>query len=180
MRILASVKVRLFLICWIVFSAFFATNVVREHYPAFALIERGDWQCDRFYGMHADLFRHTDGHVYSGNNLMGSLITALPLVVFDPLLDKLEEHSKAELALHPESLDAAYDTKYPLRRAMFRRVKEAGLDLRFGASTALTSAFLMAPFMPSAPGVSTSSAPIALSRVRLSTLIVSGMVRISR
>ncbi len=143
-RFLASVPTRLFLICWIVYSAFFATNVVREHYPAFALIERGDWVCDRYYGMHADLFRHTDGHVYTGNNLLGSLIAVPSLLVFDPLLDALEEHSKRELARTP-SVDATYDTKYPLRRAMFRKVKEAGLELRFGAATAITSAFLMAP-----------------------------------
>ncbi|MCY3004073.1 MAG: hypothetical protein NTV21_19930 [Planctomycetota bacterium] len=142
---LASIKVRLFVICWIVYSAFFATNVVREHYPAFALIERGDWVCDRYEGFHADLFRHTDGHVYTGNNLMGSLIAVPPLALFDPLLDKLEERSKAKLADSGGVVDATYDTKYPLRQKMFRRVKEAGLDLRFGASTAITSAFLMAP-----------------------------------
>ncbi len=45
---------------------------------------------------------------------------------------------------------------------------------------AISSARAMAPLMPSAPGVSTSSAPYARSRVRRSTLIVSGMVRMSR
>lgn len=145
MSFLASVKVRLFLICWIVYSAFFATNVVREHYPAFALIERGDWICDRYAGMHWDLFRHTDGHVYSGNNVMGSLIAVPPLLVFDPLLDSLEEHSKAKLAAAGGEVEVVYETKYPLRQQMFRQVKLAGLDLRFGASTAITSAFLMAP-----------------------------------
>lgn len=145
MKWLASVKVRLFLICWIVYSAFFATNVVREHYPAFALIERGDWICDRYEGFHADLFRHTDGHVYSGNNVMGSLIAVPPLLAFDPLLDALEARSKEKLAAQGGSVDATYDTKYPLRQQMFRKVKAAGLDLRFGAATAVTSAFLMAP-----------------------------------
>ena len=37
-------KLRLFLTCWIVFSLHFATNVVREHYPAFSLVEDGDFQ----------------------------------------------------------------------------------------------------------------------------------------
>jgi hypothetical protein len=145
MKWLASVQVRLFLICWIVYSAFFATNVVREHYPAFALIERGDWICDRYEGFHADLFRHTDGHVYSGNNVMGSLIAVPPLFAFEPLLDALEARSKEKLAAQGGSVDATYDTKYPLRQQMFRKVKAAGLDLRFGAATAITSAFLMAP-----------------------------------
>lgn len=146
MRWLASIKVRLFVVCWLVYSLFFATNVVREHYPAFALIERGDWVCDRYEGMHWDLFRHTDGHVYTGNNLMGSLIAVPPLLLLDPVLDRLEAHSKRELAHNPAPA-ATYDTggKYPLREAMFRKVKLAGLELRFGASTAITSALLMAP-----------------------------------
>jgi hypothetical protein len=144
MRALASIKVRIFLTCWIVYSLFFATNVVREHYPAFALIDRGDWVCDRYAGMHADLFRHTDGHVYTGNNLMGSLIAVPPLLLFDPVLDQLEEYSQRKLAENPNP-EIVYDTKYPLRAEMFRKVKLAGLDLRFGAATAITSVFLMAP-----------------------------------
>ena len=144
MKLLASVKVRIFLTCWILFTVFFATNVVREHYPAFAFIDRGDWVCDRYYEMHADLFLHTDGHVYTGNNVIGSVFAIPPLLLFDPLLDALEEHSKRKLAENPEP-DVTYDTKYPNRRAMFAKVKQAGLDLRFGASTAITSAFLMAP-----------------------------------
>jgi hypothetical protein len=39
--------------------------------------------------------------------------------------------------------------------------------------------FFTAPFIPSAPGVNTSSAPKALSRFLRSILIVSGIVRIS-
>jgi hypothetical protein len=146
MRFFAPIERRLFAVGWIVFSLFFATNVVREHYPAFALIDRGDWVCDRYEGMHWDLFRHTDGHVYTGNNVLGSLVAVPPLFAFDPLLDRLEAHSKRKLAENPRP-GATYDTggKYPLREAMFRKVVLAGLDLRFGASTAITSVLLMAP-----------------------------------
>ena len=136
---------RIFLTCWIVYSLFFATNVVREHYPAFSLIERGDWVCDDYAGFHADLFEHTDGHWYVGNNLLGSLIAVPPLLLFDPVLDALQRRSLAKLAESDEPPDATYDTKYPLRQELFRKVKLAGLDLRFGASTAITSALLMAP-----------------------------------
>ncbi|MBI5433542.1 MAG: hypothetical protein HZA52_11995 [Planctomycetes bacterium] len=145
MRFLASVRVRIFLVCWILFSLFFATNVVREHYPAFALLDRGDFKCDRYANMHADLFQHTDGHWYVGNNLLGSMPAVVVLAIFDPVLDRLEEHSKRKLAESPAEADATYDTKYPNRQKMWRLVKQAGLELRFGASTALTSVFLMAP-----------------------------------
>ncbi|MNV37914.1 hypothetical protein D3C71_1294490 [compost metagenome] len=45
---------------------------------------------------------------------------------------------------------------------------------------ASASALRTEPPIPSAPGVSTSSAPSAFSRLRRSSLIVSGIVRISR
>ena len=53
MAFLSSVPLRLFLICWIVFSLFFSTNIVREHYPAFTLIEHGNFRCDEYLGWHA-------------------------------------------------------------------------------------------------------------------------------
>lgn len=137
-------KVRLFLTCWIVFSLHFATNVVREHYPAFTLIDQGDFVCDRYADFHSDIFKHTDGHWYIGNNVMGSVIAAVPLAVFDPLLDHLEERRIAE-GLPDEVDESDYDTRYPNRAKFFRLVRKQGLDLRFGASTAITSAFLMAP-----------------------------------
>ncbi len=145
MKLFASTRLRLFVACWVIYALFFATNVVREHYPAFALIERGDWVCDRYWGMHSDLFRHTDGHVYTGNNALGSLIAVPPLLVLDPLLDRLEAYSQRKLTESPEAPEVEYDTRYPNRREMFRRVKLAGLELRFGASTAITSWLLMAP-----------------------------------
>ncbi|MBT9162661.1 MAG: hypothetical protein DDT27_01220 [Dehalococcoidia bacterium] len=49
-----------------------------------------------------------------------------------------------------------------------------------GFSAANSSAFLIAPFIPSAPGVSTSSAPKADKSCLRSRDMVSGMVRISR
>jgi len=53
MAFLASVRLRLFLVCWILFSLFFSTNIVREHYPAFTLIEHGNFRCDEYQGWHA-------------------------------------------------------------------------------------------------------------------------------
>ena len=46
-------------------------------------------------------------------------------------------------------------------------------------SFASSSAFSIAPFMPFEPSVRTISAPYALRMLRLSTLIVSGMVRMA-
>ena len=48
-----------------------------------------------------------------------------------------------------------------------------------GAASRISSAFRIAPLIPSAPGVKTNCAPNALSRLRRSRLMVSGMVRTS-
>lgn len=145
MRFLGSVRWRIFLIAWLVYSAHFATNVVREHYPAFALAEHGTLRLDEYQGFHSDIFVHTDGHSYINNQVFVSVLAAVPLFVFDPVLDALEAHSKRQLAASGGDVGADYRTDKPMRVAFFRLVKERGLDLRFGAATAITVAFFMAP-----------------------------------
>ena len=57
----------------------------------------------------------------------------------------------------------------------------ANCEARMALSVDSTISFALftAPFMPSAPGVSTSSAPKARSTTRRSWLMVSGMVRMT-
>ena len=144
MSFLASRRWRIFLIAWIVYSVHFATNVVREHYPAFTIVDHGTFRVDEYQGFHSDIFVHRDGHSVIGNQVLVSLFAAVPLFVFDPALDALEEHSKAKLAREGVQ-DAEYRTDKRNRVNFFRLVKERGLDLRFGAATFITTAFFMAP-----------------------------------
>lgn len=143
MRFLASVRVRLFLITWIVFTVHFATNVVREHYPAFSLIETGTFAVDRYWGFHSDIFPH-EGHYYVGNNVTASVIAAVPLLVFDPILDKFEEYEKDKIAKYgvPKTV---YRTSHTNSQKLLMAAQKEGVSLRFGASTVVTTAFLMAP-----------------------------------
>ena len=145
--IIRSYKIRIFLTCWILFTIHFATNVVREHYPAFTIAEQGTFKVDDYLGFHPDIFLHDDGHSYIGNNVAGSILAAVPLFIFDPLLDYLETVGKRQVSQLQErdDLDTTYRTKYKNRRNFFKLVKERGLHLRFGAATVITSAFLMAP-----------------------------------
>ena len=85
MRRRPSLKTRLFLTAWIVFSLHFATNMVREHYPAFSLVEDGTLKVDRYRDFHPDIFVHTDGHAVVGNNVAASIVAAVPLFVFNPV-----------------------------------------------------------------------------------------------
>lgn len=138
---------QLFFASWILFAAHFATNIEREHYPAFALIDHGNFQIDEYAGFHSDIFVHTDGHAYIGNNVAGAVIAAVPLFVFDPALDRLEGISRARLAEGDGTGFTEYRTyeHHPNRRAFFDLVRERGLELRFGGAAAVTSVFLMAP-----------------------------------
>src|SRR6185503_16318140 len=74
-----------------------------------------------------------------------SVIAAAPLLIFDPILDWLETREKDKI--RREGLSSAqYRLKnHPNSRKFFELAKEAGLTLRFGASAAITSVFLMAP-----------------------------------
>lgn len=143
-RALASPRWRIFLIAWLVYSAHFATNVVREHYPAFSLVDHGTFRVDEYQGFHSDIFRHRDGHSVIGNQVLVSTLAAVPLWVFDPALDALQQRSLAKLASNEATL-TEYRTDKPMRREFFRLVQERGLDLRFGAATAITVLFFMAP-----------------------------------
>ncbi len=138
-------KLRLFLTTWIVFAVHFSTNVVREHYPAFALVAHGDFRVDEYQGLHPDIFVHRDGHSYIGNNVASSVVAAIPLFVFNPLLDVLECYDKKRLADPASAPSGDYRSEYPLSRQFFSKVTERGLALRFGAATFVTSVFLMAP-----------------------------------
>lgn len=143
----SRIRTRLFLTCWIVFTVHFATNTVREHYPAFSLIEDRTLKVDRYLDFHPDIFAHTDGHAYVGNNVAGSYVAVLPLLLFDPALDALERWEKAQLEVSGVGSTEYRVEDHPNSQVFYRMAKEAGLTLRFGGSAAVTSAFLMAPLM---------------------------------
>ena len=136
---------RIFLVCWAIFSVHFATNVVREHYPAFSIVADGDLKLDEYEGFHSDIFVHQDGHAYVGNQIAGSLPAVPALMIFDPLLDRLEEKRLKELRDNPKPAATHDETEYNNRAKFLNIVKARGLDLRFGAATVVTSVFCMAP-----------------------------------
>ncbi len=138
-------SIRIFLTAWLLFAAHAATNVVREHYPAFALVKHGTFQVDEYQGLHSDIFVHTDGHSYINSNVATSLIASGPLLLFNPLLNILE--AKEKVALNKTGGDAAevYRIDKPMRQSFFQEVSRRGLSQRLGASALITSVCLVAP-----------------------------------
>lgn len=138
-----SLRVRLFFAAWLVVGLHFATNVVREHYPAFALVAHGNLRCDEWADLSPDLFRHRDGHWYANNQVGASLAAAPLLFLLEPLLHRLEEVGRRQAAESHGSFTFA--TEYPARARFMAAVRERGLHLRFGAAAAATATLLMAP-----------------------------------
>jgi hypothetical protein len=145
LRLLSSVESRVFLCSWTVFALHFATNTVREHYPAFSLVENHTLKVDRFRDFHSDIFVHTDGHAYIGNSAVASIIASVPLFIFDPALDRLEAYEQEKIRREGVPSTEYRNKDHPNSRKFFDLAKQAGLTLRFGASAAVTSVFLMAP-----------------------------------
>ena len=81
---------RVFLTCWIVYSVFWTPYLVREHFPAIALMERGSLNVNRYVGWTEDIFQSPAGGAFINNNPGASLSGALPLLLFRPLLEKVD------------------------------------------------------------------------------------------
>lgn len=140
-----GVQLRLFFTCWLIFTLHFATNIVREHYPAFALAERGTLRVDEYLGLHPDIFVSPTGGAYINNNPGASIIAAVPLLIFRPVISLVEKYNKEMLRKSGGRPSAVYNEHRPLRREFYQRVRERGLDLKFGIAALVTTAFCMAP-----------------------------------
>ncbi len=136
---------RIFLTGWIVFSLHFATDIVREHYPAFALGDRLSFRLDEYGGLHPDLFE-TEGYGWHiGNNPGISMLAAIPYAlarpVIDPIVDSVRERRRASGRTAPPD----YRTEWPNQRAFFEEAWRRGLDVKLVLGAFVTQVGFMAP-----------------------------------
>jgi len=141
---------KLFLTCWIVYSLHFATNIVREHYPAFSLAESGTLRVDPYLGLHPDLFEIEGRGAFINNNPGASIIAALPYALVRPGIDWVVERTQRARAKSGAELPTDYDDHRPNRVAFFKKVRERGLDVRFGLAGAAIQVFCTAPLSAAA------------------------------
>ena len=82
---------RVFFTCWLVYTVLWAPYIVREHFPAIALAERGSMNVDRYLGWTPDIFQGPRGGAYINNNPGASLTAATPLLLLRPVLARVDE-----------------------------------------------------------------------------------------
>jgi hypothetical protein len=73
------------------YTVFWAPYIVREHFPAVALAERGSLNVERYLGWTEDIFRGPGEGAYINNNPGASLTGAVPLILLRPLLTRVDE-----------------------------------------------------------------------------------------
>ena len=87
-----SLARRLFFSVWTVYSLFWTPFLVREHFPALALVERGSFNVERYAGWCEDIFPGPKGGAYINNNPGASLTAAIPLAIVKPILGWLDRN----------------------------------------------------------------------------------------
>lgn len=140
-----SLSVRIFLVCWLVFSLHFATNTVRELYPALSLGDRLSFDVSEYAGLHHDIFQMPERGTFINNNPGASIIGAVPYALFRPITDRVVERVQKRRAEDPQMEPATYQTIYPLAQEFYERSRAKGFDVKFGLAAAVTQAFAMAP-----------------------------------
>ena len=143
-------QARLFVTCWLVFVLHFATDIVREHYLSFSLAEDYSFRMDKYLGLHVDIF-DTPGHgAHIGNNPGVSVLGAIPYWLCRPIIDRVVASINARRAGSGEPIAAIYNDPRPRRVEFYRKVREQGLDIRFGLGAGVIQALFMAPLSAAA------------------------------
>jgi len=140
-----SYRIRIFLTCWIIFVLHFATDFVREHYLVLSIGDNFSFRLDGYENLHPDIFTTKDHGTHHGANPGASMIAVLPYVVFKPLIDTINNRVLKARQASKEEISAVYNDPRPMRVEFYRKVRERGLDIKFGLTGFVTQAFAMAP-----------------------------------
>jgi len=133
---------RVFLTCWLVYTFFWTPYLVREHFPAMALMERGSLNVERYLGWTGDIFRSPTGGAFINNNPGASLTGAIPLLLLRPLLLRADQWSRGV----PHAAPARNDGE------LFWRTLAEGRAVYFLLVEFLTVALAMAPLTAATAG----------------------------
>lgn len=140
-----GIAIRLFLTCWLVYSAHFTTNIVREIYLALSIGDHASFQVNEYANMHPDIFEKEGYGWHIGSNPGVSMLAAIPYAMLRPLTDRVVERVRHARESDPAAEPPEYDSPWPMARQFFRESWERGFDIKFGLAAIVTQWFCMAP-----------------------------------
>ena len=123
----------------------FATDIVREHYPAVALGDRMSFDLDGFCGLHPDLFETPGRGCHIGNNPGVSMLAAIPYALARPLIDPIVARVLARRAASGQTEAPPLATETTNTRRFYAEAYRRGLDVKLGLAALVTQVFCMAP-----------------------------------
>ena len=136
---------KLFATCWIVYALHFATNIVREIYPALAMGDHFSFRVDEYAHMHPDLFEKPGYGWHIGNNPGASMVAAMPYALARPAIDAIVRRVQQSRAASGATGPVAYDSPWPMAREFYAEAWRRGFDVKFGLGAFVMQAFCMAP-----------------------------------
>lgn len=143
-----SLKWRLFLTCWIIYVIHFATDFVREHYLVVSIAEDASFRLDPYADLHVDLFWNPDSApvqgAHHGANPGVSMLAAVPYALLRPAVDRINARVLAGRKQNPDTAVSYNDPRWR-RVEFYKKVRERGLDIKFGMVGAITQALFQAP-----------------------------------
>jgi hypothetical protein len=128
----------------LIYALHFATNTVREIYPALSLGDHFSFDVTEYLGLHPDLFSIPGHGAFINNNPGASIMGAIPYAFTRPIIDQVVERvqvmRQASNVAPPE-----YNSIYPMAQEFFREAYTRGYDVKFGLAAGVMQALLMAP-----------------------------------
>src|SRR5581483_9673617 len=114
-----GIALRLFLTCWLLYALHFATNTVREIYPALSLGDHLSFDVSEYVGLHPDIFElpgrgafiNNNPGASINNNPGASILGALPYTLARPVIDRIVERiqrARAASNAPPPNYDTIY------------------------------------------------------------------------
>jgi hypothetical protein len=140
-----GIAIRLFLTCWLVYSAHFTTNIVREIYLTLSIGDHASFQVNEYANMHPDIFEKEGYGWHIGSNPGVSMLAAIPYAMLRPITDRVVERVRQAREADPAAEPPEYDSPWPMARQFFRESWERGFDVKFGLAAVVTQWFCMAP-----------------------------------
>src|SRR5207248_2311983 len=140
-----AAAIRLFITCWVICGLHFATNTVREIYPALSLGDHLSFDVSEYLGLHDDIFAVPGRGAFINNNPGASILGAIPYVLARPVTDRIIQRVQRQRASTGATTDVQFDSPWPMAREFYRKSRERGLDIKFGLAAALMAVGMMAP-----------------------------------